>query len=182
MFYTTCTNCALVMKVTGFSCLSHCIFYIFCVKVFYHPALYNTFCLKLKTVVIHYTKLLTVNRNYCTLYMYVYSTCIKMFSKILIVVQHVHVLLLSQFAVYFIYTKHVHYTIRTDSGAQTVVLVPHQSFNGSSMHFPAPKSLATQAIPENQAAILRRAETPVFNWVKTQVCQSVPPMDVFCVK
>lgn len=76
---------------------------------------------------------------------------------------HVHVILPSQFAVYFIDPKHVHYTIGTHSGTQSVILVPHQSFNGTSMHFSAPKSLTTQAIPENQAAILRRAETPIFD-------------------
>lgn len=141
-----------------------------------------TFCLKLKTVVIRYTKLLAVNINYSTLYVYSTCTCIQMFSTMHIVVPHVHVLLSSQFAVYFIYTKRIHYTIRTDSGAQSVILVPYQSFNGSSMHFPAAKSLATQAIPENQAAILRRAETPVLNRIKTQICQCVPAVDVFCIK
>ena len=89
---------------------------------------------------------------------------------------------LSQFTENFINTEHVSHTIGADSGTWCVILVPYQSFYGSSMHFPATKSLSTHTIPQYQAAILGWAKTPLSNRIKAQVGQCVPPMDVFSVQ
>ena len=83
---------------------------------------------------------------------------------------------------YFIHAKHVHHTVWADSGTQSVILVPHQSFYGSCVHFLTSKSLSTHAIPQNQSAILRWAETPLSNGIEAQVRQCVPPMDVVGVQ
>lgn len=83
---------------------------------------------------------------------------------------------------YFIHTEHARYTVRADSDTRGVILIPNQSFYGPSMHLLACKSLSTHAVPKYQATILCGAKTPLSHRIEAQVCQCVPPMDVFGIQ